>query len=62
MEPARPDLYRPLRTHGGNNASHDYRTRTRVTAVVPADRTTHEPGEPGVRLRYYLDLKQQPEA
>ncbi len=31
-------------------------------AIAPADRTTHEPGEPGVRLRCYLDLKQQPEA
>ena len=30
-------------------------------AIARADRTTHEPGEPGVRLRCYLDLKQQPE-
>ncbi|WP_078492723.1 DUF6207 family protein [Streptomyces griseorubens] len=29
-------------------------------AIAPADRTTHAPGEPGVRLRCYLDLKQQP--
>ncbi|MFI9730877.1 DUF6207 family protein [Streptomyces sp. NPDC052092] len=28
-------------------------------AIAPADRTTHEPGEPGVRLRCYLDLRQQ---
>lgn len=25
-------------------------------AVAPADRTTREPGEPGVRLRFFLDL------
>ncbi|MFE1265783.1 DUF6207 family protein, partial [Streptomyces albogriseolus] len=25
-------------------------------------RTTHEPGEPGIRLRCHLDLRQQPEA
>ncbi|MFC9117642.1 DUF6207 family protein [Streptomyces sp. NPDC057092] len=31
-------------------------------AIAPADRTVREPGEPGVRLRCYLDLKQQPEA
>lgn len=31
-------------------------------AVAAADRTTHEPGEPGVRLRCYLDLRQQPDA
>ena len=30
-------------------------------AVAAADRTTHEPGEPGVRLRCYLDLRQQPD-
>ncbi|MEU1084339.1 DUF6207 family protein [Streptomyces sp. NPDC005908] len=28
-------------------------------AIAPADRTTYEPGEPGVRLRCYLDLRQQ---
>ncbi|MCX4618016.1 DUF6207 family protein [Streptomyces albogriseolus] len=27
-------------------------------AIAPADRTTHEPGEPGVRLRCYLDMRQ----
>ncbi|MFB6641577.1 DUF6207 family protein [Streptomyces chartreusis] len=27
-------------------------------ATAPADRTTREPGEPGVRLRCYLDLRQ----
>jgi len=30
--------------------------------TAPADRTIHEPGEPGVRLRCYLDLRQQPDA
>jgi hypothetical protein len=25
-------------------------------AVAPADRTTREPGEPGVRLRFFLNL------
>ncbi|MFI9756284.1 DUF6207 family protein [Streptomyces collinus] len=28
--------------------------------IAPADRTTHEPGEPGVRLRCFLDLRQEP--
>lgn len=28
-------------------------------ASAPADRTVREPGEPGVRLRCYLDLRQQ---
>jgi hypothetical protein len=28
-------------------------------ATAPADRTTREPGEPGVRLRCYLDLRQE---
>ncbi|MFZ4190819.1 DUF6207 family protein [Streptomyces pseudogriseolus] len=27
-------------------------------ATALADRTVHEPGEPGVRLRCYLDLRQ----
>ncbi|MFI9604794.1 DUF6207 family protein [Streptomyces sp. NPDC052043] len=27
-------------------------------AVAPADRTTREPDEPGVRLRFFLDLQQ----
>ncbi|MFJ8364399.1 DUF6207 family protein [Streptomyces sp. NPDC093984] len=31
-------------------------------AVAPADRTTYEPGEPGVRLRFFLDLHQAPDA
>ncbi|MEV7789695.1 DUF6207 family protein [Streptomyces sp. NPDC088106] len=31
-------------------------------AVATADRTTREPGEPGVRLRCFLDLRQQPNA
>ncbi|MGN9821252.1 DUF6207 family protein [Streptomyces sp. SD11] len=30
-------------------------------AIAPADRTTREPGEPGVRLRCSLDLHQQPD-
>jgi hypothetical protein len=28
-------------------------------ATATADRTTREPGEPGVRLRCYLDVRQQ---
>ncbi|MFF9811604.1 DUF6207 family protein [Streptomyces coeruleorubidus] len=31
-------------------------------AIAPADRTTREPGEPGVRLRCFLDLRQEPDA
>lgn len=27
-------------------------------ATAPADRTTRVPGEPGVRLRCYLDIRQ----
>ncbi|MEU4490134.1 DUF6207 family protein [Streptomyces purpurascens] len=27
-------------------------------AISPADRTTREPGEPGVRLRCFLNLRQ----
>ncbi|MEY7975146.1 DUF6207 family protein [Streptomyces pilosus] len=30
-------------------------------AIAPADDTTHEPGEPGVRLRCLLDLRQPPD-
>ncbi|WP_326658677.1 DUF6207 family protein [Streptomyces canus] len=29
-------------------------------AIAAADRTTREPGEPGVRLRCFLDLRQDP--
>ncbi|WP_331724748.1 DUF6207 family protein [Streptomyces canus] len=29
-------------------------------AIAAADRTTREPGEPGVRLRFFLDLRQEP--
>ncbi|MFF7954068.1 DUF6207 family protein [Streptomyces griseorubiginosus] len=29
-------------------------------AIAPADRTTREPGKPGVRLRCFLDLRQEP--
>ncbi|MFF9811601.1 DUF6207 family protein [Streptomyces coeruleorubidus] len=28
--------------------------------IAPADRTTREPGEPGVRLHCFLDLRQEP--
>ncbi|MFD6174354.1 DUF6207 family protein [Streptomyces coeruleorubidus] len=28
-------------------------------ATAPVDRTTRAPGEPGVRLRRYLDVRQQ---
>lgn len=31
-------------------------------AIAPADRTTRKPGEPGVRLRCFLDLRQAPDA
>ncbi|MER5200465.1 DUF6207 family protein [Streptomyces sp. NPDC002755] len=31
-------------------------------AIAPADRTVREPGEPGVRLRCFLDLRQEPGA
>ncbi|MDF3142144.1 MULTISPECIES: DUF6207 family protein [unclassified Streptomyces] len=30
-------------------------------AIAPADRTTREPGEPGIRLRCFLDLRQAPD-
>ncbi|MFJ8510794.1 DUF6207 family protein [Streptomyces avermitilis] len=30
-------------------------------AIAPADRTTREPDEPGVRLRFFLDLQQNPD-
>ncbi|MEU1180831.1 DUF6207 family protein [Streptomyces sp. NPDC005820] len=30
-------------------------------AIAPGDRTTHTPGEPGVRLRCFLDLHQMPD-
>ncbi|MFC9931966.1 DUF6207 family protein [Streptomyces sp. NPDC127190] len=30
-------------------------------AVAVADRTTREPGQPGVRLRCFLDLRQEPD-
>ena len=29
--------------------------------IAPADRTSREPGEPGVRLRCFLDLCQEPD-
>ncbi|MFF9819070.1 DUF6207 family protein [Streptomyces sp. NPDC014006] len=29
-------------------------------AIAPADRTTREPGEPGVRLRCYVNLHPEP--
>ncbi|KAF3470119.1 hypothetical protein GL259_00115 [Streptomyces sp. Tu 3180] len=31
-------------------------------AIAPAERVTHEPGEPGVRLRCFLDLWQRPDS
>lgn len=31
-------------------------------ATAPADRTTREPGELGVRLRCFLDPRQEPDA
>ncbi|WP_307679818.1 DUF6207 family protein [Streptomyces sp. V4I2] len=31
-------------------------------AIAPADRTTREPGEPGVRRRCFLDLRQEPDS
>ncbi|MET9913405.1 DUF6207 family protein [Streptomyces sp. NPDC006476] len=31
-------------------------------AIAPADHTVREPGEPGVRLRCFLDLRQHPDA
>ncbi|WP_404200435.1 DUF6207 family protein [Streptomyces tauricus] len=30
-------------------------------AIAPADRSTRDPGEPGVRLRCFLDLRQTPD-
>ena len=30
--------------------------------IAPADRTTREPGAPGVRLRCFLDLHQEPDS
>ncbi|MDN3260769.1 DUF6207 family protein [Streptomyces sp. CSDS2] len=32
------------------------------SAIAPADRTMREPGEPGVRLRFFLDLHQEPDS
>jgi hypothetical protein len=50
-------------------AAHDDQTALAVQdllatlcAIAPAERTTREPGEPGVRLRCYLDLRQAPDA
>jgi hypothetical protein len=31
-------------------------------AIAPADRTPREPGKPGVRLRCFLDLRQEPDS
>jgi hypothetical protein len=31
-------------------------------ATATAERTTRDPGQPGVRLRCYLDLRQEPTA
>ncbi|MDG9710543.1 DUF6207 family protein [Streptomyces sp. DH10] len=38
------------------------RAARRAVATASADRTTWEPGMPGVRLRCYLDLRQRPGA
>ncbi|MFJ3222921.1 DUF6207 family protein [Streptomyces sp. NPDC086783] len=35
---------------------------TERCATARADRTTQEPGEPGVRLRFFADLRQEPNA
>ncbi|MET8957187.1 DUF6207 family protein [Streptomyces sp. NPDC004533] len=37
----------------------DYVGARKTTA--PANRTTREPDEPGVRLRFFLDLRQAPD-
>jgi len=34
----------------------------RKWVTAPAERTTREPGEPGVRLRCYVDLRQELQA
>ncbi|MFJ1610855.1 DUF6207 family protein [Streptomyces sp. NPDC088253] len=31
-------------------------------AAAPADRTTRNPGEPGVRLWFFVDLRERPDA
>jgi hypothetical protein len=31
-------------------------------AIAPAERTTRDPGEPGVRLRCFLNLRRPPDA
>ncbi|MFJ3446550.1 DUF6207 family protein [Streptomyces sp. NPDC086081] len=31
-------------------------------AIAPADHTTQAPSEPGVRLRCFIDLRQEPDA
>ncbi|MEW2810968.1 DUF6207 family protein [Streptomyces massasporeus] len=50
-------------------AAHDARTALAVQellatlcAIAPDERTTREPGEPGVQLRCFLDLRQTPDA
>ncbi|MFC9634355.1 DUF6207 family protein [Streptomyces mirabilis] len=35
---------------------------TERCAAAPADRTTRDPGEPGVRLRFFVDLRERPDA
>ncbi|MFF2129773.1 DUF6207 family protein [Streptomyces olivochromogenes] len=35
---------------------------TERCAAAPADRTTRNPGEPGVRLRFFVDLRERPDA
>ncbi|MFC5204131.1 DUF6207 family protein [Streptomyces kaempferi] len=35
---------------------------TERCAAAPADRTTRDPGEPGVRLRFFVDLCERSDA
>ncbi|MER5700111.1 DUF6207 family protein, partial [Streptomyces mirabilis] len=35
---------------------------TERCAAAPADRTTRDPGEPGVQLRFFVDLHERPDA
>ncbi|MFG2481050.1 DUF6207 family protein [Streptomyces fagopyri] len=34
---------------------------TERCAAAPADHTTTDPGEPGVRLRFFVNLREQPD-
>ncbi|MFD8650895.1 DUF6207 family protein [Streptomyces mirabilis] len=35
---------------------------TERCAAAPDDRTTRDPGEPGVQLRFFVDLHERPDA